>query len=368
MFGRLFTGWRQPSPLVNFGVLLAIVVGYRHPICARRSCPCAHKRCSPGLACWARERCWRPLSWSSRRSAHRASRHSSTSASETGTILSNGSTSLLTIFRNPAGPPGGPARTRPAAGKRLRTLGRDENRRMAPRRLVRPPAGRSARTDRVDPHGQSGPHRQACPHRQDGRAPDRHDDARSRQRINRRATVPDGDGARGLAAAGSSPARGCQGAQTDQRRRASAGRMLAVGLVCFLFWLLFDANQLYRSAQAGQIGVRRTVAVIDPAPDRRRSPMRFASVRSGEHRRHGAGTMRGVRPAVRSAAPAQRPTCRPRPCRRSRRRRATSAASPPRTSARDPLHPRRRHLASPPRAPAARVPDGRPPADAAVDR
>ncbi|MFZ2058581.1 MAG: DUF459 domain-containing protein [Acidimicrobiales bacterium] len=52
-----------------------------------------------------------------------------------------------------------------------------------------------------------------------------------------------------------------EGAPTDQRRRASAGRILGVGLLCFLLWLLFDANQLYHSAQAGQIGVRRTVAV-----------------------------------------------------------------------------------------------------------
>jgi hypothetical protein len=51
------------------------------------------------------------------------------------------------------------------------------------------------------------------------------------------------------------------GAPTDQRRRASAGHILGVGLLCFGLWLLFDANQLYRSAQAGQIGVRRTVAV-----------------------------------------------------------------------------------------------------------
>jgi hypothetical protein len=27
MFGRLFTGWTQPSPLVNFAVLLVIAVG-----------------------------------------------------------------------------------------------------------------------------------------------------------------------------------------------------------------------------------------------------------------------------------------------------------------------------------------------------
>ena len=48
---------------------------------------------------------------------------------------------------------------------------------------------------------------------------------------------------------------------TDQRRRASAGRILGVGMLCFLLWLLFDANQLYHSAEAGQIGVRRTVAM-----------------------------------------------------------------------------------------------------------
>lgn len=49
---------------------------------------------------------------------------------------------------------------------------------------------------------------------------------------------------------------------TDRRRRASAGRIIAVGLLCFFIWLLFDANQLYHSAEAGQIGTRRTVAVI----------------------------------------------------------------------------------------------------------
>jgi hypothetical protein len=27
VFGRLFTGWTQPSPLVNFAVLLVLVVG-----------------------------------------------------------------------------------------------------------------------------------------------------------------------------------------------------------------------------------------------------------------------------------------------------------------------------------------------------
>ncbi len=53
-----------------------------------------------------------------------------------------------------------------------------------------------------------------------------------------------------------------EGEPTDKRRRASAGRIIGVGLICFLIWVLFDANQLYHSAEAGQIGVRRTVAVI----------------------------------------------------------------------------------------------------------
>ena len=52
------------------------------------------------------------------------------------------------------------------------------------------------------------------------------------------------------------------GAPVDRRRRASAGRIIIVGFLCFLIWLLFDANQLYHSAEAGQIGARRTVAVI----------------------------------------------------------------------------------------------------------
>jgi uncharacterized protein len=44
-------------------------------------------------------------------------------------------------------------------------------------------------------------------------------------------------------------------------RFSSAGRCLAVGLVCFGIWLLFDANQLYLSARAGPLGTRRTVAM-----------------------------------------------------------------------------------------------------------
>lgn len=44
-------------------------------------------------------------------------------------------------------------------------------------------------------------------------------------------------------------------------RRASAGRVLAVGLVCFLVWTIFDANQLYHNALTSPFGARRTVAV-----------------------------------------------------------------------------------------------------------
>lgn len=37
--------------------------------------------------------------------------------------------------------------------------------------------------------------------------------------------------------------------------------MIGVAAVCFSLWLVFDANQLYRSAEAGQLGARRTVAM-----------------------------------------------------------------------------------------------------------
>ena len=57
------------------------------------------------------------------------------------------------------------------------------------------------------------------------------------------------------------PRRRGEGEPTDQRRRASAGRIIGVGLICFGIWVAFDANQLYHAAQAGQIGVRRSVAV-----------------------------------------------------------------------------------------------------------
>jgi hypothetical protein len=44
-------------------------------------------------------------------------------------------------------------------------------------------------------------------------------------------------------------------------RRASAGRVLGVGLLCFAIWTLFDANQLYHNALSSPFGARRTVAV-----------------------------------------------------------------------------------------------------------
>jgi lysophospholipase L1-like esterase len=44
-------------------------------------------------------------------------------------------------------------------------------------------------------------------------------------------------------------------------QRATAGRCIGVGLVCFGLWLMLDANQLYLSAQASPLGARRTVAI-----------------------------------------------------------------------------------------------------------
>ncbi|MHB1986783.1 MAG: DUF459 domain-containing protein [Acidimicrobiales bacterium] len=44
-------------------------------------------------------------------------------------------------------------------------------------------------------------------------------------------------------------------------RRSSAGRALAVGLVCFGLWTLFDANQLYHNALTSPFGTRRSVAI-----------------------------------------------------------------------------------------------------------
>lgn len=44
-------------------------------------------------------------------------------------------------------------------------------------------------------------------------------------------------------------------------RRASAGRALAVGLLCFGLWTLFDANQLYHNALTSPVGTRRSVSM-----------------------------------------------------------------------------------------------------------
>lgn len=44
-------------------------------------------------------------------------------------------------------------------------------------------------------------------------------------------------------------------------RQASAGRVLAVGLLCFAIWTLFDANQLYHNAIGSPFGARRTAAI-----------------------------------------------------------------------------------------------------------
>ncbi len=55
---------------------------------------------------------------------------------------------------------------------------------------------------------------------------------------------------------------GRNGAAPRRRSRfASAGRCLGVGLVCFFLWTLFDANQLYQSAESSPFGVRRSVAM-----------------------------------------------------------------------------------------------------------
>ncbi len=44
-------------------------------------------------------------------------------------------------------------------------------------------------------------------------------------------------------------------------RQVPAGKVLAVGLICFFVWLMLDARQLYNSALGSPIGVRRSVAI-----------------------------------------------------------------------------------------------------------
>lgn len=48
---------------------------------------------------------------------------------------------------------------------------------------------------------------------------------------------------------------------TKGRRLVAAGQILGVGTVCFAFWLLLDARQLYDSAIASPLGARRSVAM-----------------------------------------------------------------------------------------------------------
>lgn len=49
-------------------------------------------------------------------------------------------------------------------------------------------------------------------------------------------------------------------------RRASAGRVIGVGLICFGLWAFLDANQLYHNALASPTGARRSasVAILRP--------------------------------------------------------------------------------------------------------
>jgi hypothetical protein len=52
-------------------------------------------------------------------------------------------------------------------------------------------------------------------------------------------------------------------------KRASAGRAIAVGLLAFGIWTLFDANQLYQNALSAPYGARRSVAlaILRPIKD-----------------------------------------------------------------------------------------------------
>ena len=82
-----------------------------------------------------------------------------------------------------------------------------------------------------------------------------------------RTSTPAGGASRSKASSGKASSGKASGGSTGAPERprrsrfASAGRCLAVGLVCFGIWLLFDANQLYLSARAGPFGTRRTVAM-----------------------------------------------------------------------------------------------------------
>ena len=126
----------------------------------------------------------------------------------------------MTVFRNVAGSTG------------------DEPGRDRDRHRENNPARSSPRSSRVSPARRSGNRDQKSSAKSASAGSEARTDGRQAQVLNE-----------------------VDGAPTDRRRRASAGRIIAVGLICFGVWLVLDANQLYRSAEAGQIGIRRTVAV-----------------------------------------------------------------------------------------------------------
>ncbi|HWC39948.1 MAG TPA: DUF459 domain-containing protein [Acidimicrobiales bacterium] len=47
----------------------------------------------------------------------------------------------------------------------------------------------------------------------------------------------------------------------DRRKLEAAGRVLAIGFVCFALWLLLDVHSLQRSAQSSPLGARRSAAL-----------------------------------------------------------------------------------------------------------
>ncbi len=80
--GRLFTTWGQASPLVRWPVVLAVLAALAMQYLPR-DLPAAPRRPSPASVSWPRAPSSRAACWSSRRSALRASRPSSTTGSRT---------------------------------------------------------------------------------------------------------------------------------------------------------------------------------------------------------------------------------------------------------------------------------------------
>ncbi len=71
---------------------------------------------------------------------------------------------------------------------------------------------------------------------------------------------------RGPGGAAPRPAKAPPRRSGGTRHDLAAGRILGVGLVCFAFWLFFDARQLYANANASPPGTRRSVAMALLAP------------------------------------------------------------------------------------------------------